>query len=336
LADRDARISRFLEQAGWSDAIRSPLAGDASNRRYERLNRADGGTAVLMDAPAERGEDVRPFLRVARILQRWSLAPPGILAEDTGAGLLLIEDLGDDLFARVLERSPEAEEELYGAALDVLVELARHDVPAGEAAYGTKLMSERAALAYEWYLHGAAGMPDPALIAEFRACVESALAALPQARPTFALRDFHAENLIWRPDRAGLSRVGLIDFQDALAAYPGYDLASLVTDARRNVPPALRAALTERFACETSRSVEQIGEAVAVLSAQRNLRILGVFARLAMLFGKPGYLKLIPRVWGYLKTDLDHPALNALSKRVRADLPAPDEAILARIGEVSK
>jgi hypothetical protein len=334
-ADRAAAAAAFLGGAGWGGAARALLAGDASNRRYERLRRPDGTGAVLMDAPPDRGEDVRPFLAVARHLSGLGLSAPAILAEDPAAGFLLIEDLGDDLYARLLARDPGREAELYGSATEVLVALHRQPAPAGLAAYDAATMPPLAALAVDWYLAGAAGAaPDPALHAALCAAVAEALdrlAATP--RPVLVLRDYHAENLIWLPGRAGPARVGLLDFQDARAGHPGYDLVSLIEDARRDVAEATRALAVRRYLDATGTAAAGFEAALAALGAQRNLRILGVFARLSMHFAKPGYVDLIPRVWGHLQRDLAHPGLAGVA-RIAAALPPPTPALLQRLKDL--
>jgi hypothetical protein len=148
-----------------------------------------------------------------------------------------------------------------------------------------------------------------------------------------ALRDFHAENLVWLPDRAGVARVGLLDFQDAEAGHPAYDLVSLLKDARRDLAPGLEQEMIDRFLSRTGCDPERFAAAYAALGAQRNLRILGVFARLSMHFGKPHYVDLIPRVWAHLTASLRHPALAPLARRVADDLPEPTPDILASLKE---
>ncbi len=329
--DRTARIDAFLAVNGWGSAARHALAGDASNRRYLRLAQPDGARAVLMDAPPERGEDVRPFTAIARHLGSLGLSAPAILAQDTQAGLLLLEDLGDALFARVLEDTPALEPELYRAATDLLVDLHRHAPPPGLAPYDPPLMADLAALALDWYHHGATGDGNAALRARLCAMLETHLAALPEADSVLIQRDYHAENLLWLPDRAGVARVGLLDFQDAMRGHRAYDLVSLLQDARRDVSPATADAMLAHYIAATGADAEGFTTAFHWLGAQRNLRILGVFARLSLRDGKPHYVALIPRVWAHLQTDLRHPALAPLAALVQEVLPPPTPAHLARL-----
>ena len=331
-AERDAARTRFLAAAGWGAARTETLAGDASARRYLRLHRPGGGTAVLMDAPPERGEDVRPFLRIGRHLETLGLSPPAILAEDAARGFLLLEDLGDDLYAAVLARAPEVADRLYAAAIDLLVALHAHAPPEGLAPYGPEAMAPLAGLAAEWYLPGVTDTPPPgragaALVVACRAALER---CAPET-PVLTLRDYHAGNLLWLPERTGVARVGLLDFQDAMAGHPAYDLVSLLRDARRDVEPALRQRMTARYVAATGHEPDRFAAACAALSTQRNLRILGVFARLWLRDGKPFYIDLIPRVWGHLQDDLAHPALAGLREVVDQTLPEPTPAGLDRL-----
>ncbi|MGR3433434.1 MAG: aminoglycoside phosphotransferase family protein [Shimia sp.] len=318
LPSRAATIDAFLATTDWAQARRTPLAGDASARRYERLS---GGPtpALLMDADPARGEDVAPFVAIAAHLRTHGLHAPQVHAADAEAGLLVIEDLGEGLFARLAD-DPEVEIGLYSAATDVLVALRELPPPPGLARYGPAEMAASVDLVSEWY---APGTPP------LRPIAEAGLAALPAMAEVTILRDFHAENLIWRPDAQGLARVGLIDFQDAVVGSPAYDIASLLTDARRDVRPAARATVLARYLAATGDDPHVLERAVAVQGAKRNLRILGVFARLCLRDGKPGYVDLMPRVWAHLQCDLAHPALVDLRAAVAAHLPAPDAAFRA-------
>lgn len=319
MPDRDALIAAFARRAGWGAAVPRPLAGDASNRRYLRLVRDTGETAVLMDAPPERGEDVRPFLAIARHLSAAGLSAPAVLAEDVPAGLLLLEDLGDALLAR-LATDPGMEAPLYLAAAETLAAVQAARPPEGLVRFTPETMADLARLVFDWY---APGTPDDAA-EDIVLRLRDALALSAPEPSVLSLRDFHAENLLWLPDRAGPARIGLLDFQDAVIAHPAYDLVSLLHDARRDVGEAARAAATRRFLDLTGHEEARFMAAAAALSAQRNLRILGVFARLARRDGRPGYLRLLPRVWRHLRGDLDHPTLAGLREAALRHLPPPE------------
>ncbi len=329
MTSRNDLAAAFLATTDWANAERGPLAGDASNRRYERL-RLGGETAVLMDAPPEKGEDVRPFVAIARHLSGLGLSAPRILAEDADHGFLVLEDLGDALFARVIPDTPALETTLYEAAIDVLLALHDAPLPKGLAAYDPEVMTDMAALAYDWYATHAVGT-DPAARDRFAASFRPLLTRDASARNVLIQRDYHAENLLWLPDRTGAARVGLLDFQDAMAGHPAYDLVSLLQDARRDVPPALETAMIDRYLAQSGRDRDAFDTAYHLLGAQRNLRIFGVFTRLCIRDGKPHYVDLIPRVWGLLQRNLDHPALAPVAEMLRTDLPDPTPAILSRL-----
>ncbi|MFO7854803.1 MAG: phosphotransferase [Paracoccaceae bacterium] len=329
---RDAAQAAFLVAAGWGRAKVAPLAGDASDRRYLRLRRDGGGRAVLMDSPPARGEDVRPFLTLTEILRGRGFSAPEVYAADPEAGFLLLEDLGDALFARVAEAEPAREPELYAVAADLLSELQAEPADALPLPpYDGVTLLREAALVWEWYWPGAAGGPVPeAAVAAIRSALEAALVPVAGARSALALRDYHAENLVWLPERRGTARVGLLDHQDALRGHGAYDLVSLLEDARRDVSEAAAARAEARFLAATGTDPAAHAAARATLGAQRNLKILGIFARLARRDGKPAYLALLPRVWGHLRRDLAHPALADLARALEG-LPAPDAAVRARL-----
>ncbi|EYD74175.1 putative phosphotransferase [Rubellimicrobium mesophilum DSM 19309] len=300
--------------AGWA---RVPLAGDASGRRYERLRAPDGRTAILMDARAEPASLV-PFLRIGAHLRALGLRAPEVLAE--GEGLLLLEDLGPTHMAAWLSDHPGEAPLLYGGAIDVLVRLQPAPPPEGLVALTPTRAAGMIAPLFEHYAPGT----DPRLAAELAGRLREALETHAPEATVLSLRDYHAENLVWRPEREGTDRLGLLDFQDAVLAPPEYDLTSLLRDARRDTDAELRAAMTRRFADLTGRSEGRVAAATAVLGLQRNLRILGIFARLARERGKPGYLALLPRVWAHIQGDLAHPALRRLEPSVRAAVPPPE------------
>ncbi|MGQ0564605.1 MAG: aminoglycoside phosphotransferase family protein [Gemmobacter sp.] len=326
MTDRAAALQRFVVDAGWGDAGRVHLAGDASDRRYERLARP-GGTAVLMDNPPGGADDPAAFVRIAGHLTGLGLSAPQVLAADTGLGFLLLEDLGDALFARLLASDPRGETALYAAATDVLVHLQRHPAPPGLPDLSARDWAQAAALALDWYAFAATGQRPEA--AAFTQVLAETLATHADGPRVLILRDYHAENLLWLPERHGIARAGLLDFQLGQMGQPGYDLVSLLQDARRDVAPATVAAMTARFAATTW--VQGFDAALAALGAQRALRILGVFARLALVAGKPGYLPLLPRIWGQLQVNLAHPALGRLSTLCARLLPPPTALVLERI-----
>ena len=315
---REGAVAAFLEEAGWGGALRAPLAGDASGRRYERLTRPRGDTAVLMDAPPEEAASARAFLDVAGRLAALGLSPPAILHARPEAGLVLLEDLGDALLARVARDHPPREAALYEAAAEVLAAVRGAGTPLGLPLFDARAMAEATALAAPFH----AGRDDAPWVPALREALE-AHAGPPDG---LLLRDYHAENLIWLPDRRGPARLGLLDFQDAMRGPAAYDLASLLRDARRDVSPAAARAATARFIAGTDADPEALDAALAVLGAQRAIRILGVFGRLARR-GRPRYLTLLPRVWRQLADDLAHPACAGFRAAVLGALPPPGDGV---------
>jgi N-acetylmuramate 1-kinase len=332
MADRQTEIDAFLQGTGWQDATRAPLAGDASARRYERLCRANGDTAVLMDAPIASGEDTTPFLTIARHLRAQGFSAPKILAADPAAGFLLLEDIGDDLFAVICADRPDLERPLYEAAVDLLVRMQSGPLPAGLLPYDLAAYIRESRLLTEWYLPGATGKETPKDLADaFSNLITDACAALTGDRTCLVLRDYHAENLLWLPDRKGVAQVGLLDFQDALLGHPAYDLVSLLRDARRDTSTELREAMLRRFLRQTGTGEAEFRQAFATLGVQRNLKIIGIFARLCRRDNKAAYVDLIPRVWAHLQAGLTHPALADLRDFVTRHVPEPDAGVLAGI-----
>lgn len=319
--DRKALSQAFLARAGWGAARRGFLAGDASDRSYDRLV-LDGRTAVLMDAPPG-GDDPAVFARIAGYLAGLGLSPPRVMAADYENGFLLLEDLGDGLFARLVKQEPDREAELYAAAVDVLVELQQAAPLDGLPDLSAGDWAKAAEFAFRWYRFAVTGdeAGDLSVLADL-------MAAHADGPRVMILRDYHAENLLWLPEREGVARVGLLDFQLGQMGQPAYDLVSLLQDARRDVSRRTEAEMVARFAEATGAAGFDV--AYAVLGAQRALRILGVFARLCLKSGKAGYLALMPRVWEQLQRNLAHPALSDLA-RVCAVLPEPTSENLERI-----
>ncbi len=305
----DGAAAAFLEGHGWAGAERLALGGDASFRRYERVV-AGGRRAVLMLAPPDK-EDVRPFVAVARHLLDRGFSPPAVLAADEDAGLVLLEDLGDDLYTRVLAAGGD-EEGMYAAAVDVLLAL-HHGPPSGLEVppYDDARLHAEADLLVEWHVPALTGAPASAAVRAAYTAAWNAVLPLARAAPeTLVLRDYHADNLVWLPGRAGVRRVGLLDFQDAVLGPPAYDLVSLLEDARRDIAAPTREAMLARYlAGRPDLDRDAFAAAYAVLGAQRNCKIVGIFTRLLRRDGKPAYLDYLPRVWGHLAHDLAHPAL---------------------------
>jgi aminoglycoside/choline kinase family phosphotransferase len=311
-------VGEFLASCGWAGARIEPLAGDASFRRYFRVIQRDGRQAVLMDAPPPH-EDPRPFISVAEWLVSVGLSAPEILARDLTRGLLLLDDFGDDRLREALDLSPERERALYELATDVLVHLHGHPPMAGLPAHGIEQWLTELMLFPDWYCP-AVGLEMDA--ESYRQAWTEVLVPVASdgLGPVTILRDFHAENIMLVAGRQGVAHFGLLDFQDAHAGHPAYDLASVLEDARRDVPPELERALLDRYIAATGQG-EALERAYWALAAQRNTRILGVFTRLWKRDHKPGYKRFQPRMWGLLERDLAHPALAPVRDWFDANVP---------------
>lgn len=352
-------LARFLENKGWRAADVTWLQGDASTRAYARLS-LGSGTALLMDSPARadgppvRGglpysrlvhlaEDVRPFVAVGEALRRAGLSAPELYAHDLKEGFLVIEDLGDRVYGREIASGADMAM-LYRAATDLLVHL-RRKPPAGKLPlpggghhilpeFDSAALIAEADLLLDWFWPAVKGSaPSGEARAAFDNAWCEALKPLSAEAPGWVLRDYHSPNLLWLPERKGIARVGVIDYQDALLGPLAYDLVSLLQDARLTVPAALEAELLAHYcdACERGGAGfdrAQFTASYAILGAQRATKILGIFARLARRDGKPGYLAHIPRVADYLARDLAHKALCPVAAWYAEHLP-PAQRLLA-------
>ena len=334
----------------------SYLQGDASARAYAQLH-SDDRSWILMDSPrqpdgppirdgksysqlAHLAEDICPFVAIAEELSRHGLSTPRIDHVDFQSGLAVIEDLGPRVFGRLIAAGHD-QRELYSAATDVLVEIAQLDVPSTLSAsdcshdmpcYSQAVLLSETELLLDWYCRWSTGVDaTQAARTTFLALWADQLRVLEDVRQGWVLRDYHSPNLIWLPDRAGLARVGLIDFQDAQIGHSAYDLVSLLQDARLDVEEQLEAELLTRYCELRSKRERDFDEAkfrlaYAVLGAQRNTKILGIFARLAERDGKPQYLRHIPRITSYVRRNLEHPDLAQLQVWYNENLPGLFEA----------
>ena len=309
----------FLARHGWDEARILPLAGDASFRRYFRVLAGDR-RAVLMDAPPPH-EDPRPFMAIANWLEGVGLAAPRILAADLDQGLLLLDDFGDARMREALDEDPAAERGLYETAVDVLVHLHDHPPMAGLPPHGLQEWLTELRLFPDWYVP-AVGL-EPVDVVGWDAAWTETLTSVANdgLGPVTVLRDYHAENVMLLDGRGGIGRFGLLDFQDALAGHPAYDLVSVLEDARRDVPPELEREMIDRYRDRTGAD-ERFERAYWALAAQRNTRILGVFCRLWKRDGKERYKQFQPRMWGLLERDLAQPGLEPVRAWFDTNIPA--------------
>ena len=349
--NRIARVRQFISESGYGDAVRARVQGDASTRSYERFALGDK-RVILMNSPqrpdgppirggkpysaiAHLAETVAPFVALANGLRERGFSAPAILYADLAQGLLFIEDLGDE---RVVAGDPPAPiMDRYETAVDALVALHQQDLPGAVAVspqvqyrippYDMDAFLIEAELLLDWFLpRFGVRMPDEQR-EQFRALWREHLQPAIAAPPTWVLRDFHSPNLLWLPRRTGIARLGILDFQDALMGPAGYDLASLLQDARIDVPEKTEVALLGRYVLARRQRTPGFDHAEFIriyvtLAAQRASKILGIFARLDMRDGKPQYLRHLPRIWGYLQRSLGHPALKPLRAWYDANVPS--------------
>ncbi len=316
----------FLTGTAWERATKTPIPGDASNRRYTRLSLPIGNkTAILMDARLIALSATKSFIAITEFLLINGYSAPQIYAKNKQGNLLLIEDLGQDLFALVSQSNPEMERTVYTGAIELLADLRNCTPPPFLENYTGNKMALAIDPLFEFYADNSDGKTE--IFSE----LGKDLVRLCTGPSIIALRDFHAENLLWLPLRDGVKKVGLIDYQDAVLAHPAYDLASLLRDVRRDVSPELVEFLLTKYINDTGENPDSFRAAFAVQSVQRNLRILGIFAKLCIVSGKQSYVELIPRVWHNLLLDLKHPALSKLKSLITSAIPEPTSEKLDRL-----
>jgi hypothetical protein len=345
-------LRHFLDSTGFADAKRQRMAGDASIRSYARLIR-DDDVFILMNSPrrpdgpaiydgksysaaVHLAEDVKPFVAIAGALRELGFSAPAIHHADLDDGFLITEDFGSASFVEGDPPAPIAER--YQAATDVLAALHRESLPeilplTPQTAYpmpsfDTDALLTEVGLMLEWYLPDRGVEPTNNVRAEFIMMWRDLLSTPAAAAKTWVLRDFHSPNLIWLERREGLAQVGILDFQDAVLGPPAYDLVSLLQDARIDVPEELELALLTRYikarrASDETFDPANFAELYAIMSAQRNTRLLGTFARLNRRDGKPQYLRHQPRIWTYLNRSLAHPTLSRFRDWYAANVPPP-------------
>lgn len=342
-------LREFLRKEGWSEAKRSFLMGDASTRAYETLEKPDGARAILMISPprpdgppvrygkpysaiARLAENVTPFVALAKGLRAQGLSAPEIYGQDLDAGLLIVEDLGREGVVDENGPIPERYLEAAGALAHLHSRTLPDALPVDDAInyhippYDMDALLIEADLLLEWYVGHINSSVASGARAIFAHLWRSALTEIVSAPPTWTLRDYHSPNLLWLPEREGVRRVGIIDFQDCVLGHPAYDMASLGQDARVTVPDDLELKLLAHYAklrrdADESFDMAGFAKAYMILAAQRATKVLGIFARLNQRDGKPQYLAHIPRVEAYLRKCLRHPALSELKAWYESNLP---------------
>jgi N-acetylmuramate 1-kinase len=352
-AERIPAVRRFLDSTGYSQAERRRIQGDASTRSYERLKQGEHRT-ILMNSPrrtdgppvrdgkpysavAHLAEDIVPFVAMANGLRQRGFSAPQVYEAELPDGLLILEDLGSE---PVVSGDPPAPiEQRYTVAIDVLIALHTQKLPGAIPVaphvvhslppYDISAYLIEVELLLDWYLPRLGITVTDKTRADYVALWTESLKTAIDAEPTWVLRDFHSPNLLWLPERSGIARIGLLDFQDALVGPAAYDVASLLQDARVDVPELTEVALLghyvrKRVEIDAAFEPAEFIRLYATLAAQRASKILGIFARLANRDGKPQYIRHIPRIWGYLQRSLAHPALAMLRHWYSENVPVPE------------
>ncbi len=347
-------VENFLKDGQWSNAERQFLQGDASARRYERLNLANGAVAILMDMPkapdgpiikngkpyseiAHIAEGIFPVAAINSTLAKMGFSTPKSLQQELASGLMIIEDFGDSVFGTMIDNNQNIDLPMQ-VATELLADIASKRWPSSAdnhtiAEFDLPSFSIETQLLLDWFWPLQKNSDVENQIRNSFSETWTELFPLVQtAQPVWVLRDFHSPNLIWLPERSGIKRVGLIDTQDCLRGHPAYDLVSLLQDARVDLPGNFETKYLEqycglRLAQDATFDRHAFEIAYAVLGAQRATKILGIFARLYKRDGKPGYLEHIPRVSAALEKNLQHPALSKLAEWYCANLPVTDRVV---------
>lgn len=318
---RDPLRGDFLSRHGWSHATMAAVGDDCAFRRYFRLQAQNGASAILMEAVPDGSAFVTPghnmgdFVRISNYLRTLGLMAPEVYQKDVQEGYLLLEDFGSTSFKLALNSGVDRQE-LYGLATDVL-KFMRLNAKAGDITlpryYDSHVHTGRRRLV-DWFVAAQKGALNPdGMVEEYLAVWDAIEKSLPPVPEGFLHIDYHFENLMWMPQRQGLARCGILDFQGAMTGPVPYDLANLLEDARVDVPPELRRDMLNRF-CEgmTSTEEETFRSWYRVLATQFHCRVIGQFIRLAVRDGKDRYIQHMPRVAGYIADALHDPVLAPL------------------------
>lgn len=311
--DRELLKQQFLLRTAINPITIDKLPADASFRRYERIVTIDT-TYILMDAPPEK-EPVQNFIKIANLLIKYGYSAPKIFYSDIDNGFLLLEDLGDNKYTKILENNlmdSDLEDKVYKKAIDLLIDLHKQPLPTGVEEYSIDLMISEALLFTKWYIPVFNGEEMDQKLEEEYIDIWKNLLPIANQLPnkSLILRDYHADNLMWLASREGLQKVGLLDFQDAVIGSPVYDIVSLLEDLRRDVNDELADSMIIRYLDANPNITRKDFLAIySILGAQRNCKIIGFCARKTLRDNDSSYLKMLPRMWKYIAKDLKHPLL---------------------------
>lgn len=309
MPDYPPEAQSFVEAAGWGDGLCQPVAGDMSSRRYFRLAKGRE-TCVLMVANAP----MESFVSMTHWLAALDVSVPGILAEEAHLGLVLLEDFGDTSLKKALQDGTVTWDDIGEDCLSILL-AARNAIAPSLSCPSPAELVDWTCVADNHYPGISAGG-----LVKFRQRLSELLVDASKTPATVSLRDFHTENIMWLPNRDGHRRLGLLDYQDAFLTHPAYDLMSMLTDARIWIPKDVRERLISLYIERSGDDGRLFRNAFAAFSAQRNLRILGIFSRA----GK--HLKHLPRTYSYFCEALEYPVFDAVREETLAAIPSPQGA----------
>ncbi|MFV9875254.1 MAG: aminoglycoside phosphotransferase family protein [Rickettsiales endosymbiont of Dermacentor nuttalli] len=322
MLDHILRKQQFLNHNQLKDAITKKTIQDASTRVYERLI-SKGQSYILMDTNLDR-KMLESFIMVDKLLLDFNFSAPRIIVYDYELGFALLEDFGDDSYKSFLEIETEKERLLYKYAIDLIVDLQNQKIPSNLLpSYSIDLLLKEVELFVSWYIPLLNGEElSPNIREEYIKIWIRLLTYIQPLDSTLVLRDYHADNLMWLPERSGIKKVGLLDFQDAVVGSPIYDVVSLLEDARRDIKDLLVEDMISYYLEKNTKITrkEFLGH-YAILGVQRNLKIIGIFACKAVNDKNSSYLKLIPRVWRYINNSIKHPLLRPMHKWLEKILP---------------
>ncbi|MDP4708849.1 MAG: phosphotransferase [Rickettsiaceae bacterium] len=315
-AERESRLKQFVDQyfPQASSSLESIL-GDAGQRSYYRMA-FQGKTYVIMDCPPSYCS-VGAFVDVGIYLQKKAFSVPQIIHKDIEQGFLILEDFGPLSVKNYLlggaGQGASEHQTIYHLIIDLLVSLQSEEPPSGLVSYDNELLLSELKLFVDWYIPHAYGREVH--VHELEEFMEIWLNILESQAPmpsSMVLRDYHVENMMYLEERKSIKKLGLLDFQDALTGSPIYDLVSVLEDARIQVPRSDALRYVEYFSKKKEIDIEKVLLNYHILGAQRNSRILGIFARKAVRDHDASYLQYIPRVLKYLEYDLSYVALAPL------------------------
>ena len=307
LAELSPNLKNFIQehQALVNNYQLYPLAQDASTRKYYRLNTAKQNF-IIMDSSLDL-KSLAAFIKVTSFLENHKFSVPHIFTQDLDNGFLLIEDLGDNSLNKILTHNPNKSTELYFLAIDNLIQIAQIKANITLPQHNETILLDGMKQFAEFYLNLKLAQKD------FMLLCQNLLAQLNYKESYISLRDFHADNLMYLPDRKNFQKIGLLDYQDASLGFLSYDLLSLIQDARRYVTPKLQEKLLGYFLDHMPHiNQEKFMLEYHILSFQRNSRIIGLFNKFHKIDHNPAYLKYLDNVMRYLQNNLEHSPLKEM------------------------